>query len=130
RTGDRVAHRFRDARDRARTRPAWRIADGAGSRARDALRPEGGRPRTVRAVRPDGGVAGRRHRRRLARGGDGGAEDGPARVVRGGAGIFRLAAIDLDGTLLRSDGTIGERTKRAIRETSLDIVLVTARGPL
>jgi Cof subfamily protein (haloacid dehalogenase superfamily) len=51
-------------------------------------------------------------------------------VVRGGAGIFRLAAIDLDGTLLRSDGTIGERTKRAVRETRLDIVLVTARGPL
>jgi Cof subfamily protein (haloacid dehalogenase superfamily) len=51
-------------------------------------------------------------------------------VVRGRAGIFRLAAIDLDGTLLRSDGTIGERTKRAVRETSLDVVLVTARGPL
>ena len=51
-------------------------------------------------------------------------------MVRGGAGIFRLAAIDLDGTLLRSDGTIGERTKRAVRETSLDVVLVTARGPL
>ena len=51
-------------------------------------------------------------------------------MVRGRAGIFRLAAIDLDGTLLRSDGTIGERTKRAIRDTDLDIVLVTARGPL
>jgi Cof subfamily protein (haloacid dehalogenase superfamily) len=51
-------------------------------------------------------------------------------VVRGRAGIFRLAAIDLDGTLIRSDGTIGERTKRAVRETSLDVVLVTARGPL
>jgi Cof subfamily protein (haloacid dehalogenase superfamily) len=51
-------------------------------------------------------------------------------VVRGGTGIFRLAAIDLDGTLLRSDGTIGDRTKRAIRETTLDIVLVTARGPM
>jgi Cof subfamily protein (haloacid dehalogenase superfamily) len=51
-------------------------------------------------------------------------------VVRGGAGIFRLAAIDLDGTLLRSDGTIGERTKRAVRETRLEVVLVTARGPL
>lgn len=51
-------------------------------------------------------------------------------MVRGRAGIFRLAAIDLDGTLLRSDGTIGERTKRAVRETSLDVVLVTARGPL
>ena len=51
-------------------------------------------------------------------------------MVRGRAGIFRLAAIDLDCTLLRSDGTIGERTKRAVRETSLDVVLVTARGPL
>ena len=51
-------------------------------------------------------------------------------MVRGGAGIFRLAAIDLDGTLLRSDGTVGDRTKRAVRETSLDVVLVTARGPL
>ena len=51
-------------------------------------------------------------------------------MVRGGAGIFRLAAIDLDGTLLRSDGTIGERTKQAIRDTTLDIVLVTARGPM
>jgi HAD superfamily hydrolase (TIGR01484 family) len=51
-------------------------------------------------------------------------------VVRGGAGIFRLAAIDLDGTLIRSDGTISERTKRAIRQTDLDIVIVTARGPL
>jgi len=51
-------------------------------------------------------------------------------VVRGRTGIFRLAAIDLDGTLIRSDGTIGERTKRAVRETSLDVVLVTARGPL
>jgi HAD superfamily hydrolase (TIGR01484 family) len=50
-------------------------------------------------------------------------------VVRGGAGIFRLAAIDLDGTLVRSDGTIGERTKRAVRATQLDVVIVTARGP-
>jgi len=50
-------------------------------------------------------------------------------VVRGRAGIFRLAAIDLDGTLIRSDGTIGDRTKRAIRATELDIVIVTARGP-
>ena len=43
---------------------------------------------------------------------------------------MRLAAIDLDGTLLRSDGTIGERTRRASRATPLDIVIVTARGPL
>ena len=50
-------------------------------------------------------------------------------MVRGRAGIFRLAAIDLDGTLIRSDGTISDRTKRAIRATKLDIVIVTARGP-
>lgn len=43
---------------------------------------------------------------------------------------MRLAAIDLDGTLLRSDGTIGERTRQAIHTTSLDIVIVSARGPL
>jgi Cof subfamily protein (haloacid dehalogenase superfamily) len=48
-------------------------------------------------------------------------------VVRGGAGIFRLAAIDLDGTLLRSDGTISERTRAALR--TIDVVLVSARGP-
>jgi Cof subfamily protein (haloacid dehalogenase superfamily) len=49
-------------------------------------------------------------------------------VVRGGTGIFRLAAIDLDGTLLRSDGTISERTRAALR--TIDVVLVSARGPL
>jgi Cof subfamily protein (haloacid dehalogenase superfamily) len=54
-------------------------------------------------------------------------------VVRGGAGIFRLAAIDLDGTLLRSDGTISKRTRdavRAARAAGTDFVLVTARGPM
>jgi Cof subfamily protein (haloacid dehalogenase superfamily) len=50
-------------------------------------------------------------------------------VVRGRAGIFRLAAIDLDGTLLRSDGTISARTRDAVRASGLEIVLVTARGP-
>jgi Cof subfamily protein (haloacid dehalogenase superfamily) len=49
-------------------------------------------------------------------------------VVLGGAGIFRLAAIDLDGTLLRSDGTISERTRAALH--TIDIVLVSARGPM
>ena len=46
---------------------------------------------------------------------------------------MRLAAIDLDGTLLRSDGTISVRTKAAVRgatEAGIEIVLVTARGPL
>lgn len=50
-------------------------------------------------------------------------------MVRGRAGIFRLAAIDLDGTLLRSDGTISARTRDAIRNCGLQIVFVTARGP-
>ena len=49
-------------------------------------------------------------------------------MVRGGAGIFRLAAIDLDGTLLRSDGTISERSRDALR--TIDVVLVSARGPM
>jgi Cof subfamily protein (haloacid dehalogenase superfamily) len=49
-------------------------------------------------------------------------------VVRGGTGIFRLAAIDLDGTLLRSDGTISARTRDALR--TIDVVLVSARGPM
>lgn len=44
----------------------------------------------------------------------------------------RLAAIDLDGTLLRGDGTISQRTKEAVRaaaEAGIEPVLVTARGP-
>jgi Cof subfamily protein (haloacid dehalogenase superfamily) len=44
----------------------------------------------------------------------------------------RLAAIDLDGTLVRSDGTVSERSRAAIRHASssgLEIVLITARGP-
>ncbi|MEN3341709.1 MAG: hypothetical protein V7644_1113 [Actinomycetota bacterium] len=45
---------------------------------------------------------------------------------------MRLAAIDLDGTLLRGDGTISGRTKAAVRgatDAGIEIVLVTARGP-
>jgi hypothetical protein len=44
----------------------------------------------------------------------------------------RLAAIDLDGTLVRSDGTVSERSRAAIRRASSsgnEIVLITARGP-
>jgi Cof subfamily protein (haloacid dehalogenase superfamily) len=41
----------------------------------------------------------------------------------------RLAAIDLDGTLLRSDGSVSARTTSALRATPLEIVLVSARGP-
>jgi len=45
---------------------------------------------------------------------------------------LRLAAIDLDGTLLRSDGTISQRTRaaiRAVRDSGIVVVIVTARGP-
>jgi Cof subfamily protein (haloacid dehalogenase superfamily) len=44
----------------------------------------------------------------------------------------RLAAFDLDGTLLRSDGTVSERTRGALQATvaaGIEVVLVTARGP-
>ncbi len=45
---------------------------------------------------------------------------------------MRLAAIDLDGTLLRSDGTLSDRTRGAVAGAvgaGVDVVLVTARGP-
>src|SRR3978361_559892 len=45
---------------------------------------------------------------------------------------MRLAAIDLDGTLLRSDGTISQRSRdaiRAARDKGIVVVIVTARGP-
>jgi Cof subfamily protein (haloacid dehalogenase superfamily) len=42
---------------------------------------------------------------------------------------FALAAIDLDGTLLRSDGSLSRRTRDALASTELDVVLVSARGP-
>ncbi len=44
----------------------------------------------------------------------------------------RLAAIDLDGTLLRTDGTVSARSRAALRlaqEAGIDVVLVTARSP-
>lgn len=53
-------------------------------------------------------------------------------MVRDGEGIFRLAAIDLDGTLVRSDETISARTRAAVRAAAaagIEIVLVSARGP-
>jgi len=45
---------------------------------------------------------------------------------------IRLVATDLDGTLLRTDGTVSERTRRAIaraRAAGIVVVLVTARPP-
>jgi len=44
----------------------------------------------------------------------------------------RLVATDLDGTLLRTDGTVSERTRRSIAracEAGITVVLVTARPP-
>ncbi|PFG42159.1 hypothetical protein ATJ88_0810 [Isoptericola jiangsuensis] len=44
----------------------------------------------------------------------------------------RLVASDLDGTLLRSDGTVSERTRaalRAVEDAGVEVVLVTARPP-
>lgn len=47
--------------------------------------------------------------------------------------MVRLIATDLDGTLLRSDLTVSERTKAALqgaRDAGIRIVLVSGRGPL
>lgn len=44
----------------------------------------------------------------------------------------RLVATDLDGTLLRSDGTISDRTRRVLAEVEsagIEVVFVTARPP-
>jgi Cof subfamily protein (haloacid dehalogenase superfamily) len=53
-------------------------------------------------------------------------------MVRGGTRVFRLVATDLDGTLLRSDGTVSARTRAALaatRAAGVEVVLVSARGP-
>ncbi len=45
---------------------------------------------------------------------------------------FRLVATDLDGTLLRSDTSVSDRTRsavRAVRELGVEVTLVTARAP-
>jgi Cof subfamily protein (haloacid dehalogenase superfamily) len=44
----------------------------------------------------------------------------------------RLVALDLDGTLLRSDGSLSERTRRALKTVAaagVELVVVTARPP-
>lgn len=46
--------------------------------------------------------------------------------------VFRLIATDLDGTLLRDDGTVSARTRAAlerVRAAGITVVLVTARPP-
>jgi Cof subfamily protein (haloacid dehalogenase superfamily) len=45
---------------------------------------------------------------------------------------FRLVAVDLDGTLLRSDSSVSQRTRDAIeaaRQADATVVIVTARSP-
>jgi Cof subfamily protein (haloacid dehalogenase superfamily) len=51
---------------------------------------------------------------------------------RGGMDEVRLVASDLDGTLLRPDETISDRTRKALaaaREAGITVVLVTGRPP-
>jgi Cof subfamily protein (haloacid dehalogenase superfamily) len=56
---------------------------------------------------------------------------GPARY-RGGMDGIRLVASDLDGTLLRPDETVSERTRSALaaaKEAGITVVLVSGRPP-
>lgn len=58
-----------------------------------------------------------------------GATTGPAARVRA---LPRLVASDLDGTLLRDDGTVSSRTAQALADLAtagIELVLVTARPP-
>lgn len=58
-------------------------------------------------------------------------ESNPSPAIPVPAGV-RLLASDLDGTLLLSDGSVGERTRDALdamRESDLDLVIVTGRPP-
>ncbi len=46
--------------------------------------------------------------------------------------MFRIVATDLDGTLLRSDSSISDRTRRVLaqcREKGMELIVVTARPP-
>ena len=45
---------------------------------------------------------------------------------------FKVVATDLDGTLLRSDGTLSERTRQALRAVEahgVEVLALTARPP-
>jgi Cof subfamily protein (haloacid dehalogenase superfamily) len=48
----------------------------------------------------------------------------------GNGTVYRMVAIDLDGTLLRKDGTMGERTRRALQAAAkqrIKVVICTGR---
>jgi 5-amino-6-(5-phospho-D-ribitylamino)uracil phosphatase len=56
--------------------------------------------------------------------------DGVVRQPIPGAADYRMVAIDLDGTLLRKDGTMGERTRRALQaavKQGISVVICTGR---
>jgi Cof subfamily protein (haloacid dehalogenase superfamily) len=56
----------------------------------------------------------------------------PVRGSRADAGPISLLAVDLDGTLLRSDGRISARTRRALevaQAAGLTVMIITARPP-
>lgn len=56
----------------------------------------------------------------------------PGRPAASSSALPRVVATDLDGTLLRSDGTVSERTRAALRaaeDTGVEVVFVTARPP-
>ncbi|QJW37624.1 HAD family hydrolase [Cellulosimicrobium protaetiae] len=56
----------------------------------------------------------------------------PGRPAAPSSGLPRVVATDLDGTLLRSDGTVSERTRSALRaaeRAGIEVVFVTARPP-
>ncbi|MFF2269923.1 HAD family hydrolase [Cellulosimicrobium cellulans] len=56
----------------------------------------------------------------------------PGRPAASSSALLRVVATDLDGTLLRSDGTVSERTRAALRaaeDVGVEVVFVTARPP-
>lgn len=56
----------------------------------------------------------------------------PGRPAASSIGLPRVVATDLDGTLLRSDGAVSERTRAALRaaeHAGVEVVFVTARPP-
>src|SRR6266487_298228 len=102
-TGQRISSRYR-----------WRAANRGGRQA--------SRPQAADGAGRQYGRPWRREAGRVAAGGCGGEE---ARVIR-------VVASDLDGTLLRSDLTVSERTRAAIHEArraGVTFVAVTGRPP-
>ena len=98
--------------------------DAAGVRVRAGVRPDnGGQPQGPRRMRVHRAA---RQRRR----GRAGARASAARPRAGADGVPRLVATDLDGTLLRSDGTVSPYTAGVLEKLDrrgVTVVIVTAR---